>query len=130
VTNNQACPCGAKQDYLHCCGRYIEGQETAPTAEALMRSRYTAYTLQNEPYLLKTWHDSTRPDTLAMAQDQFIKWTGLTIKHTERGGEQDNEGIVEFVARYKLNGKAQKIHEVSQFEKHNGQWLYVNEKAG
>lgn len=95
-----------------------------------MRSRYTAYTLLNEAYILKTWHESTRPDTLAMAQDQFIKWTGLTVKYTEKGGIDDNEGIVEFVARYKLNGKAEKIHEVSQFEKHNGQWLYVKEKAG
>ncbi|MDH5190705.1 MAG: YchJ family metal-binding protein [Gammaproteobacteria bacterium] len=130
MAKTNPCPCGSNKEFTDCCACYIHGDETAPTAETLMRSRYTAYTLLNEAYILKTWHESTRPDTLAMAQDQFIKWTGLTVKYTEKGGIDDNEGIVEFVARYKLNGKAEKIHEVSQFEKHNGQWLYVKEKAG
>ena len=123
-----ACACGSGKNYPDCCGRYIEGNEEAPTAESLMRSRYTAYTSQNESYLLKTWHDTTRPETLDLSQDQFIKWTGLTIKRTEKGNVDNNEGIVEFVARYKLNGKAEKIHETSQFVKQDGQWFYIDGK--
>lgn len=90
-----------------------------------MRSRYSAYVLGNEPYLLVTWHPDTRPVSLNLADDKASKWIGLKIVRTEDGQSDDPQGIVEFVARYKINGKAHKLHEVSRFEKLDGQWLYL-----
>ena len=128
MVKTDLCPCGSDKEYTDCCGQYITGNDAAPTAEALMRSRYTAYTLQDEAYLYKTWHDSTKPETLELSQEQLIKWTGLAVKRQEQGDEHDKEGIVEFIARYKLNGKAEKIHETSRFIKQDGQWFYVEGK--
>lgn len=91
-----------------------------------MRSRYTAYTLQDEQYLLATWHPSTRPASLQLDADSSIKWLGLKIIATDKGGDQDNEGRVEFVARYKLNGKAHRLHENSRFSRENQRWYYVD----
>ena len=89
-----------------------------------MRSRYSAYVLGNEAYLLATWYKSTRPETLDLAGDTTTKWIGLKILRTEQGQANDSEGIVEFVARYKINGKAHKLHEVSYFVKQDGEWMY------
>jgi SEC-C motif-containing protein len=118
------CPCGSNQPYTACCTRYVEGHELAPNAEALMRSRYTAYTLQRENYLLATWHSSTRPVNLSLAEDKSTTWIGLEVKRHE---QQDAEhAIVEFVARYKVNGRAHRLHEVSRFVYEEGQWFYVD----
>jgi len=91
-----------------------------------MRSRYTAYTLQDESYLLKTWHQSTRPEALHLAQEKSVKWLGLKVMDTNAGTENDTKGEVEFVARYKLGGKAEKIHEHSRFVREGGEWFYVD----
>lgn len=89
-----------------------------------MRSRYTAYTLMREDYLLATWHPSTRPATLGLAQEVSTKWIGLEVKRHEL---QDAEhAIVEFVARHKANGRAQRLHEVSRFVREAGRWFYVD----
>ena len=90
-----------------------------------MRSRYTAYSQNNETYLLNTWHASTRPTSLSLHQDAAIKWVELKILHTEAGGENDAQGRVEFSARYKVNGKAQRMTENSEFLKQEGHWFYV-----
>ncbi len=118
------CPCGSSQPYAACCARYIEGHAAAPTAEALMRSRYTAYVLLKEEYLLATWHPSTRPNSLGLADEASAKWTGLEVKRHEQ--QDDEHAIVEFVARYKVNGRAHRLHEVSRFEKEAGRWFYVD----
>ncbi|MBU0621441.1 MAG: SEC-C domain-containing protein [Gammaproteobacteria bacterium] len=118
------CPCGSNQPYLACCARYVEGGDAAPTAEALMRSRYTAYTLLREDYLLATWHPSTRPPSLGFADEPPAKWLGLEVK---RHQQQDaDHASVEFVARYKVNGRAHRLHEVSRFVREDGQWFYVD----
>lgn len=91
-----------------------------------MRSRYTAYCLGNEAYLLQTWHSSTRPGHLNLQQDSRIKWIRLKVERTEQGGEQDQEGIVAFTAVYKNNGKAEKLHETSRFVRENGNWVYLD----
>lgn len=96
----------------------------APDAEALMRSRYSAYVLKLESYLLQTWHPHTRPATLDFADDTATKWLGLDVKRHEMTG--DETAIVEFVAKYKANGKAGKLHELSRFVKMDGKWYYVN----
>ena len=79
------CPCASGKAFADCCGRYLDGGAAAPTAEALMRSRYTAYTLQREDYLLATWHASTRPVQLGLAGEGQTKWIGLDVKrHADR----------------------------------------------
>lgn len=115
------CPCGGA-DYAHCCGRY-HGGIPAPDAATLMRSRYSAYVLRLENYLLATWHPSTRPATLDLAADG-TKWLGLEVKnHTE---ESADHATVEFVARYKIGGRAHRLHEISRFVREEEKWFYVD----
>jgi SEC-C motif domain protein len=121
------CPCGSNKPYTDCCARYLEGNEPAPTAEALMRSRYTAYTLSREDYLLATWHPSTRPPSLGLAEDVPAKWMGLEVKRHEQ--QDADHATVEFVARYKVNGRAHRMHEVSRFALEDGRWFYLDGKV-
>lgn len=88
-----------------------------------MRSRYTAYVLQLEDYLLQTWHADTRPMSLNLEEDTATKWLGLQIKHAETTSE--STATVEFVARYKVNGKAERLHELSEFVHIDGRWYYL-----
>lgn len=115
------CPCGGA-DYATCCGRYHNG-EPAPDALALMRSRYTAYVLKLEPYLLATWHRSTRPISLDLATENG-KWLGLEVK--KHKPESTQRASVEFVARYKIGGRATRMHEKSRFVCEGGQWFYLD----
>lgn len=118
------CPCGSAKHYGNCCGRYLDQGETAATAENLMRSRYSAYTLQREDYLLSTWHPDTRPAPLELTGQPAQQWLGLTIKRHEQTAT--DQAIVEFVARYKINGRAYRLHEISRFVREDGQWFYVD----
>ena len=118
------CPCCSNKNYADCCGRYLDSGETAPTAEALMRSRYTAYTLDSEDYLLATWHHSTRPASLVLEVEPHSKWLGLEVKRHEQSTPDHAE--VEFVARYKVGGRAHRLHEVSRFVREVEQWFYVD----
>ena len=93
-----------------------------------MRSRYSAYVNNNESYLLKTWHSSTRPASLNLSQQPAMKWLGLKVLATRSGGSDDTEGEVEFVARYSINGKATRIYELSRFVKENDRWFYLDGK--
>ncbi|MDP3088118.1 MAG: YchJ family protein [Methylotenera sp.] len=127
LINLVACPCESGKPYIACCEPFHKGisnNMAAPTAEALMRSRYSAFVLQLEDYLLKTWHPNTRPTALNLAEDPPTKWLGLQIKHTENTSK--TTAIVEFVARYKLAGKAMKLHETSEFERIDERWYYLH----
>lgn len=125
------CPCGeSNKKYAGCCGRYLDGAEFAPSAEALMRSRYTAYTLGREDYLLATWHYSTRPALLDLATESRSKWLGLEVKRHECNPQEPDRAVVEFVARYKVNSRAQRLHEISRFKREAGHWFYVAGKVG
>jgi len=115
------CPCGGT-DYAHCCGRYHSGMP-APDAATLMRSRYSAYVLKLENYLLATWHPDTRPASLDLAADN-AKWLGLEVK--QYIPESADRATVEFVARYKIGGRAHRLHEVSRFVREDEQWFYVD----
>ena len=126
--NSNLCPCGSNKNYIDCCGRYVAGNEIAPTAEALMRSRYTAYTLLREDYLLATWHSSTRPASLGLAEEVATKWIALEVKRREQPDAA--HAIVEFVARYKVNGRAHRLHEVSRFVREQERWFYVEGEVG
>ena len=88
-----------------------------------MRSRYSAYSLGKPDYLLATWHKSTCPQTVEL--DENIRWTRLTIKQVKAGSAVDLNGEVEYIAVFKLNGQAHRLHERSRFIKENGMWLYV-----
>ena len=118
------CPCGSNQAYDKCCGRHVDGTTPAPTAEKLMRSRYTAYTLLHGNYLLATWHTSTRPDRLDLAEETPGKWIGLEVKRHQQ--LDATHALVEFVARNKVNGRAFRLHETSRFVLEDGRWFYVD----
>ncbi len=118
------CPCESGKPYADCCAPLIAGTRPAPDAEALMRSRYTAFTLRDEAYLLATWHPSTRPAALDLAAEPVPKWIGLQVRRRERTGPDSAE--VEFVARYRVGGRAHRLHETSRFLREDGAWRYVD----
>ena len=131
----KACPCGgaptalkrkgAEAAYADCCGRFIAQGELPPDALHLMRSRYTAFVLENAAYLQHTWQAARRPEALDF--DEGAKWLGLEIKDFQETGEQDDQASaqVEFVARVRVAGKAHRLHERSRFVCEDGQWRYV-----
>ncbi len=114
-----SCNCGSGVSYEKCCGLFHAG-DLAPTPQALMRSRYTAYARANYDYVLATWHPSTRPAEIGA---DGASWVRLEVK---RFGTSGDEGLVEFVAVSKVNGRAQRMHEVSRFVREGGRWLYVS----
>ena len=118
------CPCGSGRPYTDCCGPLDKSAKNTNTAEALMRSRYTAYVLGQEDYLLATWHASTRPAALNLADDVGTKWLGLEVKRHQQIDE--NTAIVEFVARYRIAGRGHRLHEISRFVREDGRWFYVD----
>ncbi|MET9527694.1 YchJ family protein [Streptomyces coeruleorubidus] len=116
----RSCPCGLLEAYGDCCGRYHSGTTAAPTAEALMRSRYSAFVKGDTGYLLRTWHPRTRPGTLEL--DRRMRWTGLEILDTSDGSAFHSAGTVEFRASYRGGS----LHERSRFERVDGAWVYVD----
>lgn len=92
-----------------------------------MRSRYTAYVLEDKEYLLQTWAESSRPANLQF--DPETRWLGLKILFTEAGAEDDSTGVVEFVARYKIQGRAYRMQEASRFISENFRWVYLDGKG-
>lgn len=123
VVKKMECPCGSGLDLADCCCQWHEGLAAgvfAPTPEALMRSRYSAYVLGLIDYLVATWHPSTAPGDLEL---QPIKWLGLEVRHAEESGDA---GVVEFVARCKVSGRAECMHELSRFVREQGRWYYID----
>jgi SEC-C motif-containing protein len=118
-TGDSLCPCGLGTPYAACCGALHDGTKQAATAEQLMRSRYSAFVVQDAPYLLRTWSARTRPRTLRF--EAGLRWTGLEILGTEGGSAFHTEGTVEFRASY-AGGEQ---HENSYFTRENGRWVYV-----
>lgn len=117
------CPCGSTKTYAQCCKLYHDGLINPPTAEALMRSRYSAYVFKLREYLLRTWHESSRPKFLDF--NKSLKWLYLEIISSEAGLESDTEGYVEFKAHYREAKKKAYLHEKSLFRKIEGKWLYL-----
>jgi SEC-C motif-containing protein len=125
--NATPCPCGAGRPYDDCCGRYHRGDAHAPTAEALMRSRYSAFAVGDVDYLRDTWHPSTCPAHLAPDTDRH--WTRLDVRSTTAGGVFDAEGTVTFEAHYEVDGRPGVQREESAFVRENRTWYYVGEAA-
>lgn len=120
-----ACPCGTGRSYGDCCGRWHAGPQRgfAPDAQALMRSRYSAYVRSLHGYLLDTWHPSTRPASLD-GDPPAVKWLGLEVReHTQ---QDPDHATVEFVARSRTAAGAQRMHEISRFVREGGRWYYVD----
>jgi SEC-C motif domain protein len=130
-SKSPACPCGGAA-LATCCGPYIEGAAIPQTAEQLMRSRYTAYTQKNEAYLQATWHPSTRPAEPVTSPNEKLQWLGLEVKSALRLRQRkaENEDYVEFVARFRVQGRGQRLHEVSRFLREPSpeglRWFYVD----
>jgi SEC-C motif domain protein len=117
-----ACPCGLADDYESCCGRLHAGAP-APTAESLMRSRYSAFAVGDADYLLRTWHSSARPPALTL--DPALRWTRLAVLETRDGGLFDATGTVAFRAVYVQQGQRGVLAETSRFVRQDGQWVYL-----
>jgi SEC-C motif-containing protein len=136
-STNDACPCGGAS-LATCCSPFLAGDAVPPTAEALMRSRYSAYALNNEDYLLATWHPSTRPTEPVIDRNEKLQWLGLEINSALRLrqrkaelSEPPDSDTVEFVARFKIGGRAHRLHEVSRFVREPGadgtnRWFYLD----
>ncbi|MEV7973969.1 YchJ family protein [Cellulomonas sp. NPDC089187] len=122
------CPCLSGQPYDDCCGRFHRGEATAPTAEQLMRSRFSAFAVNDADYLLATWHPRTRPAMLEL--DPADRWYRLDVHATERGGPFDDAGLVEFTAYHRGPSGAGTLHEVSRFVREDGRWLYLDGQVG
>ncbi|MER6912102.1 YchJ family metal-binding protein [Streptomyces sp. NPDC000594] len=123
LTAEAPCPCGLPFAYGVCCGRCHAG-ENAATAEALMRSRYSAFVAGDTAYLLRTWHPATRPPALEL--DPAMRWSGLEIVATEDGTAFHTTGTVTFRARYRHHGQRGELYERSTFERVGGAWVYVD----
>lgn len=123
---NPNCPCGGSS-YLTCCSPYHSGQIPAPTAEALMRSRFSAYSQGNIDYLIDTLHPSKRRpiDRRNLTLASSTHWTHLTILNTQKGQATDRRGTVEFIAHYDRPYLGQH-HERSRFTKEDGRWYYLD----
>ena len=122
------CPCGTGETYGECCGRYLQDGRTAPTAEALMRSRYTAYAVGSADHLFRSWHARTRPDDVA--PDERVRWVGLSVVDVVGGGVEDPEGLVEFRAQWVSDDdgpvRRGEVHERSRFVRRAGRWVYLD----
>ena len=119
--SSRRCPCGTVLSYGECCGKYHTGTN-APTAEALMRSRFSAFVTGDEEYLLRTWDPVTRPEALDLA-DSPIRFYRLDILDTQGGGLMDSSGVVEFEAFYKGSAVGSQ-RERSSFRRFDGTWVY------
>lgn len=123
------CPCNPDILYKDCCHPFHQQTTIAPSAESLMRSRYSAYVYKNTDYLYKTTHPSIRTRQLKKDIESWIKdaeWISLEVLETKLGSPKDKIGKVEFLAEYRVNKQCHHHHELSNFKKHNNQWMYVD----
>ncbi|MEV4970971.1 YchJ family protein [Streptomyces scopuliridis] len=123
VTADSPCPCGLDATYGACCGRFHAGPATAPTAELLMRSRYSAFAVLDAAYLLRSWDPATRPPAIEL--DPATRWTGLEILDTTDGSPFHTTGTVTFRAHFTRRGEPGVQEERSRFARHDGAWVYV-----
>ncbi|MEV6794482.1 YchJ family metal-binding protein [Streptomyces sp. NPDC051320] len=128
VTAEAPCPCGLPAPYGECCGRFHAGRAAAPTAEALMRSRFSAFAVGDAAYLLRSWHPGTRPPRVEFDPEQH--WQRLEILETTEGSAFHTRGTVTFRAHYTYRGEPGELEERSTFERHDGAWVYVDGISG
>ena len=125
----EACPCGSSESYSRCCEPLITGQHPAETAEQLMRSRYSAYVKAQVEYIFETTHPEHRKGYDQQGTKEWAEnseWEGLDIVGVKNGGREDETGEVEFIATYREKGVKKVHHELAQFRKENGLWLFTD----
>ena len=130
MKSNQSdlCPCQSGKQYAICCGPFHKGKIHAPTAETLMRSRYTAYAQGNAQYIYRTWHEKTRPSLQSLRDSEPQALVALKIVSTLEGGEDDQKGMVEFIATYESpkDEPLEQHKEKSLFVRAKGRWVYID----
>jgi SEC-C motif-containing protein len=127
------CPCGRENTYENCCQPIISGQTMAVTAEDMMRARYSAYVMQEIDFLCESLVPGSRGDWDAKSTKQWAEqseWMGLEIVSTDKGQPEDNDGTVEFKAKYMVQNMPQEHHEIATFKKVDGKWYFVTGKSG
>lgn len=125
MDQEQSCLCGSGLDYQHCCELYHNGEKVPQIAEALMRSRFTAYAMHNGNYLQATWDVSKCPEQIDFSKDT-AEWQRLEIVNLKKGSMNDDKGVVEFKAYYLLDGEEYVMNEISRFKKVAGRWFYLD----
>lgn len=133
MTQAQPCPCASGKSLADCCGPYLSGASLPPTAEALMRSRYSAFATGAIDYLEASLMPGTRDDFDRASASEWAassEWTGLQVRHVEKGGAGDDEGTVEFVAQYRQEGADRVHHETGHFGRRDGRWYYIDGVMG
>lgn len=123
------CPCTSGKSFDDCCGPVIAGKRKAATAEALMRSRYSAFATGAIDWIIDSQIPEGRPYTDRRATEEWSQrstWKGMQVLETQQGGTDDEEGLVEFKARYELGGEDIVHHEIASFQKQDGAWYFVD----
>ncbi len=121
----RSCGCGSGKPYQECCYPFHQAQAYPITAEQLMRSRFVAFQLELEDYLLSTWSIETRPQNIEF--EPGLKWIRLNINGRKKGRKKDSEGWVTFIAHYESINGVGVLHEKSYFRKNNqGHWQYID----
>ena len=125
-----SCPCGSQEKFSACCEPYLNGEAEAPTAEKLMRSRYTAFVKQNLDYIFETTDPQTRTNFNMKANEEWAKSSEFVSLEILRSSEEGNKGLVEFKASFKdPSGQMQAHHEISKFRKQAGVWFFREGKV-
>ena len=123
--DNKPCPCGSNTSFTECCARILKDHSLAKTAEQLMRSRYTAFTLKDNTYLLKSWAKESRPEHLNV-EEAPVQWLDLKVENSKEGQEQDSTGTVTFTARFISSGHLCHLREESRFVREENKWFYLD----
>ncbi|NUP62585.1 MAG: hypothetical protein HOV96_08675 [Nonomuraea sp.] len=117
------CPCGQAASYADCCGRFHRGEGAAPTAESLMRSRFSAFAVGDVAYLMATWHPADRPPRLDL--DRKVAWVELEVLESTGGSPVHTEGTVRFRAHFVNRRVPGVLDEHSRFVRLDGRWVYA-----
>jgi SEC-C motif-containing protein len=131
MSETSPCPCNSGKPFADCCGPYITGKKRAPGPEELMRSRYTAYAMQNMPYLLETLHPGQRHDYDESGAKKWAsesEWEGLEVVNVATGAADADSGKVEFRATYRRDGEHLVHHEIAEFRKSGDNWYFFDGK--
>ncbi|WP_426621824.1 YchJ family protein [Microbacterium sp. As-52] len=123
IDDGSRCPCSSGDTFGACCRPILDGA-AAPTAERLMRSRYTAFVVQDAAHLLRSWHPKTRPETIDFEPD--LDWRRLVLIDRVAGGPFDRDGVVEFEALWRQGAARGSLHERSRFVREDRHWYYVD----
>ena len=123
------CPCGSGKTLEQCCGPYLAGERWPSTAVDLMRARYAAFASGKVDFILESHDPSSRGEIDRNLIEQWStrsQWNGFEVLEVVQGGENDEQGSVEFIARYSIDGKDQEHHELATFSKVDGKWFFVD----